>query len=296
MEQWPRGDLGEHLPDIHQLNAGKVSRRRLRGAGYERPFRNAYVIAGALDDPHALIAAALASVGEVAAASHTTAAYVLGMPLPPGQDGLDPVHVTIPRGRRLRSQPGLAVHTGEVHACIAERFGIAVTNVVATWLDLATICKLSEMVAITDAIGKRRLATRAHLEHGLAKYAGRKGVGAARQALALSDFKAASWWESEARLIFYAADLPVVPQLKVCDAYGVFIARLDFGNEECKVGIEYDGAYHLKPAQQRKDVRRVQALQREGWLILRYTYEDLAQNPSRLAAEVRSALEARRHV
>lgn len=296
MEQWPRGDRGEHLPDIQRLNAGRVSRRLLRGAGYERPFRNVYVVAGALDDPHALIAAALASVGPGAVVSHVTAADLLGLRLPPRIDALDPVHVTLPRGRRARTRPGVRVHNRDITGCVAERFGIPLTDVIATWLDLATTFTLPDLVAITDAIGNQELATREELADGLVTSAGRKGRRAAAQALELSNFAAASWWESEARLMFEAACLPVVPQLTVLDTAGDFVARLDFGDAVRKVGVEYDGSDHMKPAQQRKDVRRVQRLQREGWLILRYTYEDLALEPDRVVSEVRSALAARQHV
>lgn len=293
MRDWQRGDRGEHLPALHKLNAGAVSRGRLLGPDYERAFYNVYVTAGSLRDPDAMLAAALASVGSGCVLSHVTAASLWELPLPSGIDPLAPIHVTMQR-RRARSRPGLVVHSGNIAGTVAERFGLAVTNVVRTWLDLTVVFDLWDLVAFTDAIGNRHLASRRQLEVAVAGLAGRAGARNGRRALALADFDAESWWESHVRLLLREAGMEVVTQVEVKDGAGDVIARVDLGIAELKIAIEYDGSHHMAPDRQREDVRRVQRLQRRNWLVLRYTYEDLVRSPSRIIADVRSAVEFRR--
>lgn len=85
----------------------------------------------------------------------------------------------------------------------------------------------------------------------------------------------------------------MVPQVEVCDALGEFIARVDLADEARKVALEFDGAHHFDEAQRKRDVRRVQRLQRAGWIVLRFTAADLLRRPVDLVDEARRALNSR---
>jgi very-short-patch-repair endonuclease len=209
------------------------------------------------------------------------------MPLPRREDGVDPVHVT--SMSRARHQLGLCVHSGYAEAEVMFIRGIAVTQPVRTWIDLAAMLKLSAMTAIADDLLRRELATRDELNTMIEAHSGRRGIRLARLALRYADGIAESAWETYVRLILHGAGILVEAQVEVYDSCGNFIARLDFALKKPKIAIEYDGSQHLKPDQQRNDLRRIQALQREGWVVLRYTAADVV-TPSRIVDDVRRAI------
>ena len=49
---------------------------------------------------------------------------------------------------------------------------------------------------------------------------------------------------------------------------------------DCKVGFEYQGAYHASPEQMRKDAARFNELQHNGWTIIMVTADDLRTEES----------------
>ena len=52
---------------------------------------------------------------------------------------------------------------------------------------------------------------------------------------------------------------------------------------DCKMGFEYQGAYHASPEQMRKDAARFNELQHNGWTIIMVTANDLRTEESRRA-------------
>ena len=59
-----------------------------------------------------------------------------------------------------------------------------------------------------------------------------------------------------------------------------------------RIGIEYEGDYHRDRVTFRRDIARVNAMQEEGWVIVRVTANDL-RDPARLLRQLRSLLAAR---
>jgi very-short-patch-repair endonuclease len=67
---------------------------------------------------------------------------------------------------------------------------------------------------------------------------------------------------------------------------------LDMGWQDCMVAVEYDGEQHRSDSlQYRKDIRRLEALQRMGWIVIRVVAGD---HPAMIVRRVRHAREARR--
>ena len=113
----------------------------------------------------------------------------------------------------------------------------------------------------------------------------------AREALALSDPRAESPPETRVRLALVNAGLRPVPQYEVRDARGRLIARVDLAFPEAKVVVEYDGRLaHLEPGAFATERRRQNRLVAAGWVVLRYTAEDLARRPYAVVQDVRAAL------
>jgi hypothetical protein len=122
-----------------------------------------------------------------------------------------------------------------------------------------------------------------------------RGVRGLRQletALELVDAGAQSPRESYLRLLLIEAGLPrPQTQIPVFDADGVAVAYLDLGWEQYMVAVEYDGDHHRADrAQYVKDIRRLEMLERMGWLIIRVVAED---RPADIVRRVRHALERR---
>jgi very-short-patch-repair endonuclease len=64
------------------------------------------------------------------------------------------------------------------------------------------------------------------------------------------------------------------------------------GWPEFMVAVEYDGEHHrTDPLQYRKDIRRLETLDRLGWIVIRVIAGD---HPGAVLRRVRQALDARR--
>jgi hypothetical protein len=120
-----------------------------------------------------------------------------------------------------------------------------------------------------------------------------KGVPNARRALELADRNAESPQETRLRLALVLAGLPKPGVNKaVLDERGLPVAWAELLYEEVKIVIEYDGEVHLPRKRRTRDGRRERRLEDLGYIVLRYTADDLAQ-PERIVAEVRRHLRAR---
>jgi very-short-patch-repair endonuclease len=171
--------------------------------------------------------------------------------------------------------------------------GLPVTRPHRTWLDASSSWDDVDVVALIDAMLNRRLVTVTSLSDAVATHATRRGSARARAALRRADAAAESPWETRLRLLLHRAGIPVVSQHVVHDEHGNFVARVDFALPELKIAVEYDGAHHFDPAQVRRDLERVNALVRAGWLVQRYTAIRLLRFPDDLISEVQRLIAAR---
>lgn len=77
------------------------------------------------------------------------------------------------------------------------------------------------------------------------------------------------------------------------DEYGDFVARIDMGYEELRVGIEYDGPQHwTDPGQRDRDIDRYTALLDLGWTIIRVSGELLRYRRGTFVGRVVAAIQA----
>jgi very-short-patch-repair endonuclease len=71
---------------------------------------------------------------------------------------------------------------------------------------------------------------------------------------------------------------------------GIPFAFLDLGWEDAMVAVEYDGDQHRTDRRQYvKDIRRIETLERMGWIVVRVVAED---RPPAIVRRVRDALAA----
>ena len=98
----------------------------------------------------------------------------------------------------------------------------------------------------------------------------------ARTALELVDGGSQSPKETWLRLVLIRAGFPrPQTQIAVRNEWGWAEAYLDLGWEDIKVAAEYDGDHHRSSRTQYvKDIRRLEMLERRGWIVIRVVAED----------------------
>jgi hypothetical protein len=260
-----------------QLLATGVTRRqiaaRLRAGRLHRMYAGAYAVGHRSRTPEAVWAAAVLACREGATLSHRSAAALWRL----ARDGALPA-VTTSRGLRT---PGIEHH----RATLAQRDrtvhrGIPVTSVARTLADLAHVLDDDRLEqAVRDA-----------------QFAGRWEEDAIRDALTR---------RPSTRLAAYLGDIAPMQTrlehrfLRLCDRHRIprpltqhgHRPRLDFVWPQHRVVVEVDGweAHRTRVAFQR-DRATTNALLLDGFLVLRFTWEDVNRRPELVATQVRRAL------
>lgn len=189
-----------------------------------------------------------------------------------------------------RSPPGVQTHRDRVDKDEIELVaGMPITSPVRTVLDFGCWYPIMTAVAAIDALARATEINAADVELLARKYAGRKGITQARHAVDLFDAGAQSPKESWLRVVLIQAGLPrPQTQIPVLNEFGSAIAYLDMGWEDTKVAVEYDGDHHRSDRRQYTwDVRRLEMLERLGWIIIRVVAGD---RPAEIVRRVRTAL------
>lgn len=166
-----------------------------------------------------------------------------------------------------------------------------VTTPARTALDLARRCQLGAAVAAVDALVRATDVKMADVELLVKRYRGRRGMKAARAALELADGGAQSPKETWLRLLLIAAGFPAPQtQIPVRNEWGWAEAYLDMGWEDIKVAVEYDGDQHRSSRYQYvKDIRRLETIERHGWIVVRVIAEHHRDEIIRRVREARAS-------
>lgn len=170
--------------------------------------------------------------------------------------------------------------------------GMRVTTPPRTALDLARRLPLSVAVPAIDALAQATELKMPDVDALLDRYRGRRGLKAARRALALVDGGSQSPKETWLRLLLADAGFPPVQtQIAVRNEWGWVEAYLDMGWDDIKVAAEYDGDGHRSNRRQYvKDIRRMEMLERRyGWLVVRVVAEDHPDDIIRRIQEARAS-------
>lgn len=268
-----------------ELASGRLNRHQLRAA-YRPIFPNVYVPAHVEPSLRVRIRAAWlwsgrgAVIGGAAAAALHGAEWIPdGVPVelicgrPRAPEGVLARRCTLTEGE-TQSIDGLPVTTPERTAFDVGRRGAIRSAVVRLdALARATDLKVDDVVRVAMAHprspGLRQLET----------------------ALELCDPGAQSPRESYLRLLLIDAGLPrPQTQIPVLGIDGLPFAYLDLGWPQSMVAVEYDGDQHRTDRRQYvKDIRRIERLERMGWIVVRVVAED---RPAAILRRVKAALAA----
>lgn len=274
---------------------GVATRAQLAGAGSRAAFeaalscgeivrvaRGRYVAPGLdrdLATAHAL----------TAVLSHESAAlqHGWGVLLPPEKP-----HVSVSAHRRTTADPWREVVVHRAEWGPDDRSG-AVTSQARTLVDCLRNLSFPRALAVADS------ALRAGRTPGwlgaLARDAQGRGSGKVRRAAALATDLAANPFESGLRAITHEVPgLCMRPQVPIFGGSD-FLGRPDLVDTDLEIVAEADSfEWHGGRGALVRDARRYNALAVHGWLVLRFTWEDVVLGPERVREVLAAAVDQRR--
>jgi very-short-patch-repair endonuclease len=264
-------------------------KRRVRAGEWALPFRGVVASAAVPEPAHVRRArAALVAAGPGAYLCCLGAAALRRLPLPTGTA----LHVTVPSTRSVRPQPGLRAHRDALERSPTTYAGLPTVGVEAALI--------GSFGCLDDVVARRALViesvrdgrtTAARLLTALRPRTRRRP-----ELLALLGVCDGSQSEAEIAMlvrVIRAYRLPE-PQRQFCVDAGGRSYRLDLAYPEALLAIEVDGkAWHFNAERRNGDIRRDAELAADGWLTLRFTYEQITGEPGWVAGCIAAALTAR---
>ncbi len=180
-------------------------------------------------------------------------------------------HVTVRKRANASASDGVRLHW--VNLDEGDVLG-RVTSPLRTVLDCARSMPFEQGLAIADSALRRGLVGRRELQRAALTSRG-KGVATARHVAAHADARAANPFESALRAITLDLGLSdFVPQLAVSTPG--LRGYVDLGDAERKIALEADSfEWHGTRAALDRDCRRYDELVRSGWLVLRFSWEQV---------------------
>lgn len=269
---------------LRELGLSNATLHRWCEQGYlHRVLPRVYAVGHRAKTIEADLAAALLYAGPDAMLSHATAAWWVGLAIS------QPYMIDISTPRRCRSIPGIRLHTRrnldrDWHG------GLPVTPFVQTLLDYAAVASMTKLrVALARAdFGQELNLTR--IEAVLRR--GRPGSARLRAAL-----------KRHQPMLARARSGAEVELFELCEAGHLSLPELnaEVGGwtvdalwRQERIAVEIDGpGNHRTPGQIRRDRRKEFDLRAAGFIVLRYSDEQIAKRPQQVIAELRRLLAER---
>ncbi|WP_237686994.1 endonuclease domain-containing protein [Arthrobacter sunyaminii] len=235
--------------------------------------------------------------------SHATAARLHGLVLPRRLAEEHVLHLSRGFGKgqsRRRNVVGHRLELSPEEKSIIS--GLAVTGIARTWLDVAGLLSLEELIVMGDQIvsehhrnfGPPRLPL-VPLQELRAFIEGKHRVAHVRKCRsALERLRVGVDSPPETVLRLMLSNDPqmpeFVPNVAICDGSGEPHIWTDLGCREFRTCLEYDGAHHLTPEQQARDHYRDLKTAELGWVQVKISKTDLARGQRYVWAKVRRGL------
>jgi hypothetical protein len=261
-----------------------VTNKVFRMAGSSRTWLQAVMIACLDGGPHCH-------------ASHRTAAALHAL------DGFAHggiVEVVVPMEVRHRRRDVIVHHTRSLPDVDRTYVGpIPVTTVARTLIDLGAVLPATEVETALDGAERDRRVARAHLEtrYAMLRKPGRNGIGAMTQILEERESLERvprSVLERRMLRVLERAGLPL-PTCQFVIKIGDRTFKIDFAYAELRFGIEVDGhGSHATRTARAADAERQNLIENAGWMIRRFTYEQVVYDEAVVVEIVRDALAAAR--
>ena len=242
------------------------------------------------------------SLGVENCVSHVTAAQIHAMPLPWFDDDIRTLHLSRPAGSAQPRRRGVAGHcTTLASTDIMMVQGVPVTTPARTFLDLATVLRLDDLVAVADHLicehdrhfgpPKRAIVSAGELRAYICGFHHVPGLAKAKKALELMRVGVDSPPETRLRLILHRSGLPeFMPNCKVSGGPGEFDVGPDLACKEYKVCSEYEGEIHQTTEKQLYDRNRDERTRARGWVQVKVYNADMKRGDAHVVAMFERAL------
>ena len=211
-------------------------------------------------------------------------------------------HLIRPEGAAHLKRPHVIVHRMKLYNDeITIHEGVPITTPERTWLDLAEMLTVDELVVAGDScvrMPRRELEGRetplcslGDLQRMIDRHKGKRGIRRAREALQLIRIGSDSPQESLLRLAIVRGGLPE-PELNVpiTDEQGTRHHEPDLSYPEYRIGIEYEGELHGDEGQIVRDIARSERYAALGWTEVRISKRHMFDDAKAAVAKVRAAL------
>ncbi|MDR7161190.1 hypothetical protein [Arthrobacter sp. BE255] len=248
---------------------------------------------------------AYTALDKTSALTYQSGARIWALGIPPGLEEDWRIHIARGRsdgkprrrnvvGHRLSFQPGEVV----MHD------GVRVTSPARTWLDLASLLTVDELIAAGDSVvvahgpdfprPKNPLATIDDLRRMIAAHPGMRGMKTARLAIDEIRIGADSPQETRMRLSLARTSLgePLLNHV-IRNSWGQPAVWPDAAYPDHRIVLQYDGSHHSDPRQIRLDEMRRVTTERLGWTEIRVFKEDLEGDKPFVLEKVRAATRRR---
>lgn len=225
---------------VAEGRAAHLGRDRLLGHDLIRPTRSVRSAVPVLTVAQRAWAFRLAMPSDIAF-SHLTAARLWNLWLPKEETDDEPLFVMRSNKQNRIRRSGVPGHRGLENRMVEQCRGMPVTSPADTWLDLAALLDVDDLIVLGDCIATRVESIEPLVE---VLWARRRAPGRAKaaQALTLVRVGSKSPMETTTRLVIVRGGLPE-PKLNqpILDADGNWIAEVDFLWEEERLVGEYQG-------------------------------------------------------
>lgn len=262
----------------------------LRSSRFRPVIHGVYVSSERIHDARLGVEAALVVHPPGAFASHVSAARVYGIPVPTYAEE----HVSVFDEDDRRRRKGMVCHIASPQARVLTVKGLRVSAPAQTFIELASMLTLVDLVVVGDYIVGQEWYTPAQLvavcERSADQHAA-VALGAARYVRDGVD----SPMESRLRMLIVLAGLPEPEvNLKLRDEYGDVVRRFDLSYPDVRLLVEYDGRQHAEdPEQYDSDIYRREDLDRWGWRLVVVTSKGIYRKPEETLLRVHRALKER---
>ena len=241
-------------------------------------------------------------INQLCAASHVTAARLHSLPQRRRDETLDVYHIIRPAGAAHLDRPHVIVHRMKLYEDeVTTIDGVPVTTPTRTWLDMAELLSVDELVAMGDSCVRvprmefegrdTPLCSIRDLQGVVDRHRGKRGLLKAKEALKLIRVGSDSPQETMLRLAIVRAGLPE-PELNVpiITGDGVRHHEPDLSYRKYKIGIEYEGEHHGEESQIARDIARSERYTALGWTEVRISKRHMLNDAKPAAAKVLVAL------
>jgi very-short-patch-repair endonuclease len=271
---------------LAQAVAGGMSaatvHRRARTGEWTRLHPGVYLVGGHRLTDEARIRASWLWAGEGAIVTGEAAAYWHRML----DRAPEVIEVTVPGTRKPRPRPGIRLRRRDL--CFPDMVGIR-----GIWLAAPPLAALETAVSLPDGSTFLDRALQRHVRfpafyRAFCRNIGRHGSSEAGRLIVAAADRADS-----------AAERLLVRLLRQAGITGWVLGypfgryRIDLAFPALKVAIEVDGwAWHVDAERFRNDRRKGNAITRDKWDLLRFTWHDLDGSPAETVKEIESMISA----